>query len=395
MQTTLLGLAIALILALVTAIVAPLVVDWNRYREPIEAEASRLTGMTVRINGSIDGRLVPTPMITLHDVVAGAPRTTDAPDAQPLLRAGEIKLELALGALLRGKIEATDAHVIEPEVHVGLDRSGALTLPALAPSSQPENAVDRAVQHRERARRRGGCRVGCAVGAAKILVRRRRGVVRWAVQRPRRGRRRRSTLWLSHLGQSDARRHANQARCRSVRRAADGAVRRHAQVCARRAEFRRRAGDVAAGRRDARQRQARAQRAVARNWRNRDHAVGGQAAEGDVSLRPGRARAEFFRQRRCDARSRAASCRQAHRHGARCRSRAGGARCDRSAAARRDQKFPAGVSVRGEIADAGQDRLERGFARPSAAPRSTRCPAIWISIRAAGRSIIFSCTRRA
>ena len=138
MQTTLLGLAIALILALVTAIVAPLVVDWNRYREPIEAEASRLTGMTVRINGSIDGRLVPTPMITLHDVVAGAPRTADAPDAQPLLRAGEIKLELALGALLRGKIEATDAHVIEPEVHVGLDRSGALTLPALAQSSQPQ-----------------------------------------------------------------------------------------------------------------------------------------------------------------------------------------------------------------------------------------------------------------
>jgi uncharacterized protein involved in outer membrane biogenesis len=137
-QTTLLGLAIAIILALVTAIVVPLVVDWNRYRDPIEAEASRLTGMTVRINGSIDGRLVPTPMITLHDVVAGAPGTGDAAGAEPLLRAGEIKLELALGALLRGKIEATDAHLIEPELHLGLDRSGALTLPALARSSQPQ-----------------------------------------------------------------------------------------------------------------------------------------------------------------------------------------------------------------------------------------------------------------
>jgi AsmA-like protein len=136
-QTTLLGLAIALILALVTAIVAPLVVDWNHYRDPFEAEASRLTGMSVRINGSIDARLVPTPVITLHDVVAGAPRAADAPEAEPLLRAGEIKLELGLSALLRGKIEATDAHVIEPEVHVGLDRSGALTVPALAPSSQP------------------------------------------------------------------------------------------------------------------------------------------------------------------------------------------------------------------------------------------------------------------
>ena len=137
MQTTLLGLAIAIILALVSAIVAPLVVDWNHYRDPIEAEASRLTGMTVRINGSIDARLVPTPVITLRDVVTGAPAGADAAGAQPLLRAREIKLELALGALLRGKIEATDAHLIEPEMHVGLDRSGALTVPGLAPSFRP------------------------------------------------------------------------------------------------------------------------------------------------------------------------------------------------------------------------------------------------------------------
>jgi large subunit ribosomal protein L24 len=140
-QTTLLGLAIALILALVTAIVAPLVIDWNHYRYPIEAEASRLTGMIVRINGSIDARLVPTPMITLHDVNAGAAGTAGAggtSDSRPLLHAGEIKLELALGALLRGKIEATDAHLIEPELHLGLDRSGALALPAMSPSFRPQ-----------------------------------------------------------------------------------------------------------------------------------------------------------------------------------------------------------------------------------------------------------------
>jgi len=138
-QTTLLGLAIAMILALVTAIVAPLVIDWNHYRDPIEAEASRLTGMTVRINGSIDARLVPTPMITLHDVDAGAAGAAadGTGDTQPLLRAGEIKLELALGALLRGKVEATDAHLVEPELHLGLDRSGALALPAMAQPSAP------------------------------------------------------------------------------------------------------------------------------------------------------------------------------------------------------------------------------------------------------------------
>ena len=56
MQTTLLGVAIAIILALVAASVAPLVVDWSQYRAAFEEEASRLTGLSVHVNGSIDAR---------------------------------------------------------------------------------------------------------------------------------------------------------------------------------------------------------------------------------------------------------------------------------------------------------------------------------------------------
>ena len=59
MQTTLLGLAIAIILALVSALVAPLVVDWNHYRSTFEEEASRLTGLAVRVNGPIEARILP------------------------------------------------------------------------------------------------------------------------------------------------------------------------------------------------------------------------------------------------------------------------------------------------------------------------------------------------
>jgi AsmA family/AsmA-like C-terminal region len=131
-QTTLLGLAIAIILALVSAIVAPLVVDWNHYRAPIEAEASRLTGLDVRVNGAIDARLLPSPEITLHDVdVGGAGRPA-------LMRAGELKLELALPPLLRGQVQAIQADLIKPEISLALKRSGALDLPALAPSFHPQ-----------------------------------------------------------------------------------------------------------------------------------------------------------------------------------------------------------------------------------------------------------------
>jgi uncharacterized protein involved in outer membrane biogenesis len=70
-QTTLLGLAIAIILALVGALAAPLVIDWSRYRAPFDQEASRLLGVPVRVNGTIDARLLPTPRLKLRDVDIG------------------------------------------------------------------------------------------------------------------------------------------------------------------------------------------------------------------------------------------------------------------------------------------------------------------------------------
>ncbi len=132
MQTTLLGLAIAIILALVSALVAPLVVDWNHYRAAIESEASRLTGLAVHVNGAIDARLLPSPSITLGDVAVG-----EAGQA-PQLRAGTLKLELALGPLLRGRVQASEVRLIGPQLSLTLDRSGALDLPKLAPAFRPE-----------------------------------------------------------------------------------------------------------------------------------------------------------------------------------------------------------------------------------------------------------------
>src|SRR6266540_2594909 len=72
-QTTLLGIAIALILALVTALVGPYFVDWNRYRAEFETQASRITGLTVNINGAVEARLLPTPTLTLGRIEIARP----------------------------------------------------------------------------------------------------------------------------------------------------------------------------------------------------------------------------------------------------------------------------------------------------------------------------------
>ena len=66
MQTTLLGLAIALILALLAALIGPYFVHWNDHRAFFEAEASRLVGLNVRVGGDIDAKLLPFPAVTLR-----------------------------------------------------------------------------------------------------------------------------------------------------------------------------------------------------------------------------------------------------------------------------------------------------------------------------------------
>ena len=71
MQTTLLGLAIAIILALLAALVGPLLIDLGNYRSLFEAEAHRLTGVNIRVLEPIDARLLPSPRLTLHDLTVG------------------------------------------------------------------------------------------------------------------------------------------------------------------------------------------------------------------------------------------------------------------------------------------------------------------------------------
>ncbi len=124
MQTTLLGIAIALIIALVAALVGPLFIDWSNYRPVIEAEAGRLVGAPVHVTGPIDGRLLPSPRLTLHDVTVG--------QGSNAIRAGELNVQFALTPLMRGDWQAEDLRLSNPEITVGVDAGGHLRLPKFA-----------------------------------------------------------------------------------------------------------------------------------------------------------------------------------------------------------------------------------------------------------------------
>src|SRR5262245_51063479 len=126
LQGTLLGLGIAIILALLAALVGPHFVDWQAHRSVFESQVSRLAGVPVRVNGPIDVRILPTPSVVLRDVEAGG-------SDNPRLKVGEAAIELALGPLLRGDWRATELRLVRPEFAVGLDAAGRFVWPGKAP----------------------------------------------------------------------------------------------------------------------------------------------------------------------------------------------------------------------------------------------------------------------
>ncbi|RXH32181.1 membrane protein [Bradyrhizobium nanningense] len=126
MQTTLLGLAIAFIIALLAALIGPYYVDWNQFRPQFEAEAGKIIGVPVRVAGELDARLLPTPTLRLRRVTFGGNNDLGR------LRADKLDVEFSLGSLMRGEWRATELSVGGMAVDLGLDARGRVDLPSTA-----------------------------------------------------------------------------------------------------------------------------------------------------------------------------------------------------------------------------------------------------------------------
>lgn len=126
MQTTLLGLAIAFIIALLAALIGPYYIDWNQFRPQFEAEAGKIIGVPVRVAGELDARLLPAPTLRLRQVTFGGNNDLGR------LRADKLDVEFSLGSLMRGEWRATELSVGGMAVDLGLDARGRVDLPSIA-----------------------------------------------------------------------------------------------------------------------------------------------------------------------------------------------------------------------------------------------------------------------
>lgn len=178
MQTTLLGLAIAFILALLAALVGPHFIDWSQFRPQFEREASRVIGLPVRVDGAIDARLLPTPSLGLRGVAIGSRGDANNVSVEKL------DVEFSLGDLMRGEWRANDcAERTDPRTGAG--REGRLQLGRASRRLQSRRADGRQVS-------RHGCRLAerhsePAIAATRRYRLHRRGA-RAGRQHSRRGR---------------------------------------------------------------------------------------------------------------------------------------------------------------------------------------------------------------
>src|ERR1700732_4899025 len=123
-QTTLLGLAIAFIIALIAALIGPYFVDWNQFRPQFEAEATKIIGAPVRVGGKLDARLLPAPSLRLRSVVVGGANDLGK------VRADKLDVEFSLGSLMRGEWRANELTINGMALDLGLDPLGRIDWPA-------------------------------------------------------------------------------------------------------------------------------------------------------------------------------------------------------------------------------------------------------------------------
>ncbi len=111
---------IILTLAVVAALAAPFVVDWNRYRADLESFGQKITGREVHINGPIAVRLFPWPRLEANDVHLGNAqgRTGD------LLSADKISVKVNLAGLASATIRVDEIDLYNPVVTLSRDVTG-------------------------------------------------------------------------------------------------------------------------------------------------------------------------------------------------------------------------------------------------------------------------------
>jgi len=112
-RKTAIGLAILMFVTLAGFLLAPQFVDVERYRPQIAERISDWSGRPVTLGGPIRLSLIPSPHLSVHDLVVANVPDARAPE---MVRVRQVDAAVSFWPLLAGRIEVTSARLLQPVI---------------------------------------------------------------------------------------------------------------------------------------------------------------------------------------------------------------------------------------------------------------------------------------
>jgi hypothetical protein len=126
------------VIALFAALIAPWFINWDDYKANFEAEATRILGQPVHVNGTADASILPSPSLTFTDVEVGET------EGQPMMSVKRFSVTIELMPLIQGEIRVISMKLEEPVVRVAVDDAGRVDWTIRGEASrdlEPDNVV--------------------------------------------------------------------------------------------------------------------------------------------------------------------------------------------------------------------------------------------------------------
>jgi uncharacterized protein involved in outer membrane biogenesis len=115
------ALTTIIVTVLAAALAAPYILDWNQYRDMFEAQASKMVGRAVRVDGNVGLTILPIPEVRLRGVRIADER---GDFKRPFAEVENFTMVLSLSPLFSGTIDAREIILDQPLIRFQLDGNG-------------------------------------------------------------------------------------------------------------------------------------------------------------------------------------------------------------------------------------------------------------------------------
>ena len=142
MGSLLAALTTIIVTVLAVALAAPYVLDWNDYKYAFEAQATKMIGRPVRVDGAVGLTILPVPEVSLKGV-----RVADETGgfSRPFAEAENFNMTLSLAPLLSGTIQAQSIELDQPVIRFQVGANGQGNWTTLGPAQTARGVPAREV----------------------------------------------------------------------------------------------------------------------------------------------------------------------------------------------------------------------------------------------------------